>query len=141
MFDDTIFLSSAVQYDEPEWAPLEAFLPRDLCGGFMWMNASTVDEVGPVQSYKHSITRRYLHLDADAQPYEYLGAGRLRRMRRTCAIEQSLDMPWVLYHATDEEKALLKDAFQRAAELDLEHADPDHQIAPASPAAAFRRLP
>ena len=140
MFDETIFLARPSSIDEPDWGPLEAFLPEDLCGGFMWMNACEADGLGCVQAYKHSWTRRYLHLDADAQPYEYLGAGRLRRMRRTDAIEQSITMPFVLFHATDEEKTLLKQAFTRAAELD-QQVEPDAQIAPSSPAAAFRRLP
>lgn len=141
MFDDTLFTAQTVRRDEPDWAPLEAFLPYDLCGGFMWMQADELDGAGEVQAYKHGDTRRYLYLDVDAQPYEYLGGGRYRRMRRTCAIEQVLDMPWVLLHATEAEKALVKTAFEEAVRRDNESRDPDAQIAPASPAAAFRWLP
>lgn len=141
MFDETIHPAHPSSRAEPDWAPLEAFLPLELCGSFMWMNACQVPDIGEVQSYKHSFTRRYLHLDAEAQPYEYLGAGRLRRMRRTDAIEQAIDMPFVLFHATEEEKTLMKAAFERAVELDRANVDVNAQIAPCSPAAAFRWLP
>jgi hypothetical protein len=141
MFDKTIFRGWTTRHEAPDWEPLKALLPLDLVDGFMWMQADTLDDGAELQAYKHAITRRYLFLDAEARPFEYLGGGRFRRMRRTDALEQSLDMPWVLLHATDAEKALLKEAFTDAVERDSEEADPENQIAPCSPAAAFRWLP
>lgn len=107
----------------------------------MWMQTNRLEEVGAVQAYKHGETRMYLYLDADALPYERLGDGRFRRMRRGDAIEMALDTPWVLFHATDEEKEHLKAALRSAWEADGQGVDPDNQIAPCSPAAAFRWLP
>lgn len=140
MFDETIFLARPSSIDEPVWEPLKAFLPIELVGSFMWMNASYVDGLGPIQSYKHDMSRRYLHLDTDALPYEYLSPGRFRRTRRTDAIEQSIDMPFVLFHATREEETLLKQAFERAVELDQGASTPTPRSRPAhrpQPSAGF----
>jgi hypothetical protein len=46
----------------PNWALLEAKLPGELCAEFMWMYR----ERG-IEFYKHSITRRYLLLDASGK--------------------------------------------------------------------------
>jgi hypothetical protein len=43
---------------EPNWKPLEKFLGRARCGGFMFMG-----RVNGVNLYKHGITRTYLNLD------------------------------------------------------------------------------
>lgn len=72
---------------EPDWEPLEKAIPRDWCGGFMWMQR--VDEHDTtIELYKHGITRRYLNLDSDAQTYRYTGSGYI-----PIGLEEALD--WV----------------------------------------------
>jgi hypothetical protein len=58
---------------EPDWGPLEAVLPLEWCGGFMWMQR--VEENGMViELYKHGITRRYLNLDQEGRAYRFTGS-------------------------------------------------------------------
>jgi hypothetical protein len=59
----------------PDWRSLEAFArlfpqidPRD----FMFMG-TTHNDTAPVYAYKHSDTRRYLHLDAAGHAYRHTG--------------------------------------------------------------------
>jgi hypothetical protein len=60
--------------DDPDWAPLEAAIPRKWCGGFMWMNR--IEDCGVViELYKHGITRRYLNLDRFGNAYRYTDDG------------------------------------------------------------------
>lgn len=67
-------------FGEPNWKPLENFCAYALyepsaVSGFMWMGAA----LGPkgdciVHSFKHGLTRRYLHLDDKlGLTYEYVG--------------------------------------------------------------------
>lgn len=46
----------------PNWAPLKGHLSDAECAKFMWMYRAE-----GVEYYKHSITRRYLLLDAEGQ--------------------------------------------------------------------------
>lgn len=62
----------------PVWTPLEAVLPYDWCGGFMFMGGSEYLTVGPngferrtVFLYKHGITRHYLNIGDDLNAYTY----------------------------------------------------------------------
>lgn len=60
--------------DDPSWKPLEAALPAEWHGGFMWMNR-VVDGGVVIELYKHGITRRYLNLDADGGAHRWTGSG------------------------------------------------------------------
>ena len=60
--------------DDPDWRPLEAVLPMEWCGGFMWMNRVVSGGV-VIELYKHGITRRYLNFDADGTAYIWTGEG------------------------------------------------------------------
>lgn len=52
--------------DEPNWGPLEALLPRDQWGQWMWM--SRLEHEGVlIEQYKHHETRGYLNLSADGR--------------------------------------------------------------------------
>ena len=64
---------------EPDWAPLEAVLPMDECGGFMFMGYATALNREPIRQYKHGITRNYLYLDARCRPYRYVHVADLAR--------------------------------------------------------------
>ncbi len=57
--------------DDPDWGPLEAAIPREWCGGFMWMNRTTFEGT-TIELYKHGITRRYLNLDHDGGAWRYV---------------------------------------------------------------------
>lgn len=66
---------------EPVWTPLEALLPIEECGGFMYMGATvdtrTIQQGGGIErrtifAYKHGITRKYLHIGDDLRTYVYL---------------------------------------------------------------------
>jgi len=52
----------------PDWEPLHKLLPPEWWDGWMFMEHN-----GDLRSYKHGITRNYLHLDADARCYMYRG--------------------------------------------------------------------
>lgn len=60
--------------DRPNWEPLEAALPWEWCGGFMWMNRVVSGGV-VIELYKHGITRRYLNLDGESKAYRWTGTG------------------------------------------------------------------
>jgi hypothetical protein len=107
MYDETIVDGRVASMDTPDWYPLEKFLPIELCGPFMRMHSTALDDGRKLQAYKHSLTRHYLLLDADGDSYEDLGRGRYRRMRHSDAIEQVLTPWWVLHHADENESARL----------------------------------
>jgi len=141
MYDEVIVTGYEAAIDEPDWRPLEAFLPLELCGPFMWMHAVELEDERELQAYKHSMTRRYLLLDADGDSYEDLDHGRFRRMRHSDAIEQAFSVHWLLNHASEEER----DAVRRALVAACARGDGDvaagAHILPSSPACGFRTLP
>lgn len=141
MYDETILTGHVSSYDDPEWGPLERFLPLELCGPFMWMDAWTLEDGRRLEAYKHSCTRRYLHLDENGDAWEYLDAGRFRRKRHDEAIEQVFDTWWVLTHSTDAEREALKAAFEAAHERGNGDEGAGAHILPSSPACAMRWLP
>jgi hypothetical protein len=107
----------------------------------MYMHTTTLEGGIALHRYKHSETRRYLLLDNDADAWEDIDHGRFRRMRHSDAIEQAFPSYWVLAHATDKDREVLKEAFDAAHERgDGDEAAGAH-ILPASPACAFRMLP
>jgi hypothetical protein len=89
MYDETIVDGWLGSIDTPNWDPLESFLPLVLCSGFMWMNSIELENGSELHAYKHRLTRRYLHLDNEADAWESLDRGRYRRMRHSDAIEQA----------------------------------------------------
>jgi len=64
----------AVQGERPEWEPLIA-IAEELVGEFMWMFEVAMENGDSVHAYKHSDTRRYLHLGESGTAYRYLGDG------------------------------------------------------------------
>jgi hypothetical protein len=140
-YDETIVHGRLASIDEPDWDPLERFLPDQLWGGFMWMHALRLEDGRAVQAYKHSATRRYLLLDENADSYENLDHGRFRRMRHSDAIEQVFDSHWLLDAATDADRNALREAFAAAWERGNGDVAAGAHILPSSPACAFRRLP
>jgi hypothetical protein len=141
VYDDVIVSGRGSPVDEPCWDPLEEFLPLDLCGPFMWMHAVDLHDGRRLQAYKHSETRRYLHLDDDADSYEVLDGAGYRRMRHSEAIEFVFTPWWVLNHATDAEREALRAGLAAAWERGNGDEAAGAHILPSSPACGFRRLP
>lgn len=94
---DAVRAATDVSRIDPQhwWTPLEAVLPVEECGGFMFINASVAalvpssrsfirrdeaTEPNPeweqrmVWQYKHGITRNYLILTDDLRPLYYVGS-------------------------------------------------------------------
>lgn len=53
-----------------DWKPLEALIPADWWGGFMYMGSMPGPE-GRIHMYKHGITRRYLNISDNGQCWLY----------------------------------------------------------------------
>jgi hypothetical protein len=141
VYDEVIVGGRVSSVDEPDWTPLERFLPLELCGPFMWMHSVRLEDGRTINAYKHSGTRRYLLLDPNADAYEGLGRGRFRRMRHSDAIEQVLPAWWVLHGAAEHDRTALKQAFAAAWERGDGDAAAGAHILPSSPACALRWLP
>ena len=141
VYDEVIVTGRDSSVDEPDWNPLEQFLPLELCGPFMWMYAVDLDEGHELQAYKHSATRRYVLLDGEGDAYERLGVLRYRRMRHSDAIEQAFPSHWVLLSATEGEQRALRQAFEAAWARGNGDAAAGAHILPSSPASPFRQLP
>jgi hypothetical protein len=139
--DVEIFPITAHQHDRPNWDPLQAFLPLDLCERFMWMHEAVLDDGTHVQAYKHGDTRLYLYLDEQARPFEYLGSEQLRRIRRCDGIEHVFTAMWVLEHADADERQLLRDALRTAIDNDNADRVSGSNLWPSSPAAPLRFVP
>jgi hypothetical protein len=79
----------SMTYTKPNWGPLRRCLTKhgleDFMGAFMYMG-----NVGPIQLYKHSLTRRYLNLDCAGKAYQYhggaIGAPEYRRTPTKAAL-------------------------------------------------------
>lgn len=71
----------------PEWQPLLNLL----AGDFMWMFAVDLEDGRRIHAYKHSRTRRYIHLDADSNAFVYTDAGRYRQFDARKLLEMVLE--------------------------------------------------
>jgi hypothetical protein len=58
----------------PDWRPLLDFAPDEI-PEFMWMFRVDLEDGTVVEAYKHSWTRRYLHLDSTGRGYVIRGDG------------------------------------------------------------------
>ena len=141
MYDEAIMIGWLASTDAPDWAPLEKFLPTTLCGPFMWMYSTMLEDGTELQAYKHSLTRHYLLLDDDGDAYESLDRGRHRRMRPSDAMEQVLTPWWLLHHAEEDERDALKQALAAAWDRGNGDRAAGAHIHPSSPASGLRRLP
>lgn len=56
---------------EPVWGPLDDLLGDQLASWFMWMGEVKLDDGTLVQMYKHTWTRRYIHLSDTGLAFEY----------------------------------------------------------------------
>jgi hypothetical protein len=58
----------------PDWRPLLDFAPDEI-PEFMWMFRVDLEDGSVVEAYKHSWTRRYLHLDSGGRAYAFRAGG------------------------------------------------------------------
>lgn len=61
---------TAMEFNAPNWAPLEAMGGPELCCEFMWMWRQA-----GIEFFKHIRTRRYLLLDSQGQCYQQTAGG------------------------------------------------------------------
>jgi hypothetical protein len=69
---------TTVQADTPNWLPLALVAGIDLLEDFMWMFEVQLSDERRLHAYKHVDTRRYLHLDDEANAFFYDEDGRYR---------------------------------------------------------------
>jgi hypothetical protein len=67
----TTIAGVVVQYDTPDWAPLEAAIGSEIADWFMWMFEIRLADGSHLHGYKHQTTRRYLHLTTDGRAFDY----------------------------------------------------------------------
>jgi hypothetical protein len=98
--------------------PLEKILPIELCGPFMWMSDVELDGGGRLCVYKHSVTRRYFHLDGDGAPYRYIAPDLYVPLRHHDAVEIVFPSSWLLWEAEADDDERLRRALTDAIERD-----------------------
>ena len=85
--DDTIH-GTLGQLDGPVWEPLLELVGEYLIGDFMWMCEVDLDDGSAIHAYKHSATRRYVHLhESDGRAFVYLDPERYREIHPRDAID------------------------------------------------------
>lgn len=130
MESEDIVAGQYVAERQPDWSGLEALLPIELCGPFMWMGAVILEDGTLLGVYKHAITRRYFHLDASGATFGYRDDAGYCRVRHFNAVEHVFDPLWLLHHATGDEKAAVITALDEAAERDRADWDAGRSLPP-----------
>lgn len=74
----------------PDWRPLLDFVPDEV-PEFMWMFRVDLIDGTVVEAYKHSWTRRYLHLDRCGRAYVFLGGGRYEEADPASLLDEVLE--------------------------------------------------
>lgn len=69
-----------VNVREPVWEPLLEMARRIYLDDFMWMHEVELDNGVRLQVYKHSCTRRYLHLDGEGNAWFFRRDGRYEQL-------------------------------------------------------------
>ncbi|ADB49273.1 hypothetical protein [Conexibacter woesei] len=116
--NDTI-LGVVLQHDEPDWAPILDLLGSELVDWFMWMHEAALDGGGRVHAYKHTATRRYLHITGDGRAFDYVGYCTYAPIRLSRAIDLAFE-GWGEQRPDPADVAMLEAALERA----LERPDP-----------------
>lgn len=111
---------AAATADEPDWRPLFRAVGEDLMPTFMWMYEVRVPGVPALQAYKHIHTRRYLHLDARANAFVYIGKQSYRPIALATVLELVLAPWWDGLGATADDALAAWAAIDRAHDSDGE---------------------
>lgn len=67
-----VLTGEVVQYEEPDWEPLENVIDLDACADFMWMFEVELEDGNRLHAYKHYWNRRYLHLSARGEAFAFI---------------------------------------------------------------------
>ena len=105
------------QCERPAWRPLQLAVGEDLMWPWMWMCELRTTSGVAVHAYKHHSTRRYLHLDPDADALQYIGDHRYERVELVDALEDALCPWWEDLDATPEDTVACWMAIERARRL------------------------
>lgn len=73
---------------EPHWQPLLNFL----AGPFMWMFEVKCKDGRTLQAYKHSRTRRYLHIDEDCNVFVFVDKDRYQQVEPDWLLAEVLQL-------------------------------------------------
>jgi hypothetical protein len=103
-----------LQYETPEWRPLEEAVGEELAGGFMWMYEIATDDDRRIQAYKHIDTRCCLHLDGDGEAFAYVDESRYRHVDLAAVLEEVFEPWWERLRASPEEVCAAWAAIERA---------------------------
>lgn len=95
-----------IQYDRPNWGPLEDLVGRQLAPSFMWMHSVRLDDDAVVHAYKQLSTRHYCHLAEDGRAFLHAPAGDYREVTRRLAIVVAFDGWAALWPQPDERTAV-----------------------------------
>jgi hypothetical protein len=90
-----------VNYSEPDWDPLMRLIP-EVVADFMWMHEVKLRDGTRIHAYKHSTTRRYVHLTADGEAWVYEEPDRYRRAKVFWAVTAPLRPLWSADHESTE---------------------------------------
>jgi hypothetical protein len=102
-----------VQYDRPDWGPLEDLIGFELADWFMWMCEFELEDGVPLHAYKHIATRRYFHLATDGRAFAYTADGRYREIRRRDAIDLAFEK-WDVLRPEPEDPDAVRAALRHA---------------------------
>lgn len=69
---ETVLTGEVVNYETPDWAPLENIIEDDVCSWFMWMSEMELEDGTRIHAYKHRWNRRYLHLSARGEAFVFI---------------------------------------------------------------------
>jgi len=83
-----------LQGDTPNWLPLALVAGIDLLEDFMWMYEVRLSDDRRLHAYKHSDTRRYVHLDDECNAFWYGEDDRYRPLPLAQALRPALSPLW-----------------------------------------------
>lgn len=109
-------------HDDPTWEPLYEAVGPELAGWFMWMAEVRLRDGHAIHIYKHSATRRSLHLDEEQQAWFYGEDGLYRRLDLSWAI-RAVFASWRDLGATPGQLLLVDEAWERALDEEDRIAD------------------
>lgn len=75
MAETSMLNGQFVQGDDPCWSSLEAVLGTELAASFMWMCEVRLEDGRRIDAYKHTASRKYLHLSEAGSAFRYNATG------------------------------------------------------------------
>ena len=102
-----------LQYDDPDWGPLESLVGVELASWFMWMNSVLLEDDAIMHAYKHVATRRYIHMAVDGRTFAYMSSGCYCELPRHRAIALAF-VGWESLLLESEDPELVRRELERA---------------------------